>query len=133
MAATKTAKKTIAKTKKTKAVTKSEVKIKAITEKLTKLQIMRMIAEETGLAKKEVEAVFKSLGAIVHGSMKKRGCGEVSIPEVGAKIRRVRKPATKKRKMISPFTGEEITVAAKPARNVVKISALKALKDMATS
>jgi hypothetical protein len=31
--------------------------------------------------------------------------------------------------MISPFTGEEITVKAKPARNVVKVNALKALKE----
>jgi nucleoid DNA-binding protein len=42
----------------------------------------------------------------------------------------VRKPATKERKGINPFTGQETTFAAKPARNVIKIRALKALKDM---
>jgi nucleoid DNA-binding protein len=42
----------------------------------------------------------------------------------------VRKPATKARKGINPFTKQETMFKAKPARNVVKIRALKALKDM---
>ncbi|HIB83593.1 MAG TPA: integration host factor, partial [Chromatiaceae bacterium] len=33
------------------------------------------------------------------------------------------------RKAVNPFTGEPMTVKAKPARNVVKVSALKALKE----
>jgi nucleoid DNA-binding protein len=46
------------------------------------------------------------------------------------KVTVVRKPATKARKGTNPFTGEEMTFKAKPARNVVKVRALKALKDM---
>jgi nucleoid DNA-binding protein len=46
------------------------------------------------------------------------------------KIKVVRKPATKSRKGINPFTGEAMIFKAKPARNVVKVLALKALKDM---
>ena len=46
------------------------------------------------------------------------------------KIKVVRKPATKARKGINPFTGEETMFKAKPARNVVKVTPLKALKDM---
>ena len=46
------------------------------------------------------------------------------------KIKVVRKPATKARKGINPFTGEETTFKAKPARNVVKVLPLKGLKDM---
>ena len=42
-----------------------------------------------------------------------------------------KKPATKARKGINPFTGQETTFAAKPARTVVKIRPLKKLKDMA--
>ncbi|MCK9532091.1 MAG: HU family DNA-binding protein [Gammaproteobacteria bacterium] len=103
-----------------------------ITEKQTKSQILSVIAEETGMARKDVSAVFAVLGNLVQRHMKKRGSGEFSVPEVGVKIRRVRKPATKARKMISPFTGEEITVKAKPAREVVKVSALKSLKDSAS-
>ena len=46
------------------------------------------------------------------------------------KLTVVRKPATKARKGINPFTGEEATFKAKPARNVVKVRPLKNLKDM---
>ena len=46
------------------------------------------------------------------------------------KVTRVNKPATKARKGINPFTGEETTFKAKPARNVVKVRPLKGLKEM---
>jgi nucleoid DNA-binding protein len=46
-----------------------------------------------------------------------------------AKFRVIRKPATKARKGVNPFTGEPTTFAAKPARNVVKVKPLKKLKD----
>ena len=39
-------------------------------------------------------------------------------------------PATKARRGVNPFTGENMIFKAKPARNVVKVTALKALKDM---
>jgi nucleoid DNA-binding protein len=41
-----------------------------------------------------------------------------------------KKPATKARKGINPFTKEEVMFKAKPARKVVKILPLKGLKDM---
>jgi nucleoid DNA-binding protein len=46
------------------------------------------------------------------------------------KVTVVRKPATKARKGLNPFTGEEIMFKAKPARNVVRIRPLKGLKDL---
>ena len=46
------------------------------------------------------------------------------------KITVVRKPATEERPGINPFTKEETIFKAKPARNVVKITPLKGLKDM---
>ena len=46
------------------------------------------------------------------------------------KISTVHKPATKARKGINPFTGEETVFKAKPARTVVKVVALKKLKEM---
>ena len=46
------------------------------------------------------------------------------------KIKVVKKPATKARKGINPFTGEETVFKAKPARKAVKILPLKGLKDM---
>ena len=44
------------------------------------------------------------------------------------KVTVVRKPATKARKGINPFTKEEVMFKAKPARNVVKVRPLKNLK-----
>ena len=46
------------------------------------------------------------------------------------KIKVVRKPATKSRKGTNPFTGEAMIFKAKPARKVVKVLALKGLKEM---
>lgn len=102
---------------------------KPIATKQTKTQIINAISEDTGLSKKDVSAVFGSLSKLIEGHMKKRGSGEFTIPDSGVKIRRVKKPATKARKMVSPFTGEEITVKAKPARNVIKVTPLKSLKE----
>ncbi len=120
----KTAKKTVKK-----AVTAAAPKLTAITARQTKTQIVQAIVDDTGLAKKDVAAVFGSLGSLIQRHMKKRGSGEFSIPETGVKIRRVRKPATKARMGRNPATGEEIKIAAKPAQTVVKVAALKALKD----
>jgi nucleoid DNA-binding protein len=108
------------------------LKTNPIGDKQTKSQILTNISEDTGLSRKEVAGVFAALSNLVQRHMKKKGSGEFSIPEVGVKIRRVQKPATKARKMISPFTGEEITVKAKPARQVVKVAALKSLKETAS-
>ena len=105
---------------------------KAIKVKQTKSQIITAISEQTELTRKEVSAVFNSLSGLVGCHMKKNGSGEFSIPEVGVKIRRIRKPATKARKGINPFTGEPAVFKAKPARNMVKVNALKALKDAAS-
>jgi nucleoid DNA-binding protein len=104
-------------------------KLKAATSKQTKTQIIQTIADDTDMSKKDVKAVVDSLGTLCARHMMKRGSGEFSIPSMGVKVRRVRKPATKARKAVNPFTGEPMTVKAKPARNVVKVSALKALKE----
>ena len=105
------------------------VKLKAITTRHTKTQIIQHIAEEVGLTKKQIADVFSSLGTLIKRHMQRRGSGEISIPETGVKIRRVKKPARKSRMGRNPATGEAIKIPAKPASTVVKVSALKALKD----
>lgn len=113
-----------------KAVAKAAPKpLRAITSKMTKLQIINAIADDTGLTKKEVAGVFASMGELLQRHMKKRGSGEFSIPETGIKVRRVKKPARKSRMGRNPATGETIKIAAKPASTTVKLTALKALKD----
>ena len=95
----------------------------------TKSEVMNSIAETTGLARKEVVAVFDALNQMIEANLKPRGPGTFSVPGL-MKIRVNKKPATKARKGINPFTGEETTFKAKPARKVVKVVALKNLKDM---
>lgn len=106
--------------------------VKAIGTKMTKTQILARISEDTGLTRKDVGAVFNSLADLIEAHMKRRGSGEFTVPEAGIKVVRKKRPATKQRKMISPFTGEEIVVKAKPATNVVRLTALKRLKETTT-
>jgi nucleoid DNA-binding protein len=103
--------------------------VKAITTKQTKTQIIAALADNTGLSKKEVGNVFTALGDMIEAHMKRRGSGEFTIPDTGVKIRRVKKPARKARMGRNPATGEAMKIAAKPASTVIRVSALKALKD----
>lgn len=102
----------------------------ALTEAHNKTQLLTEIAELTTLTKKQVSAVFDELAALVERHVKKNAVGSFTLPGL-FKIQVVRKPATKARKGINPFTGEETTFKAKPARNVIKIRPLKKLKDYA--
>jgi nucleoid DNA-binding protein len=125
-------KKTVKKTAKKKVSTKKTAaspRLSAIPNKQTKLQVMTAIAEETGLNRKDVAAVFSSMSKLITRHIQRRGSGEFVIPDTGVKIRRVKKPRTKARMGRNPATGETIKIAAKPATTVVKLSALKALKD----
>lgn len=103
---------------------------KAAAKPPTKTEIFGNIAEATDLPKKQVAAVFDALAAEIKKAIGKRGGpGQFTVPGL-CKITVQRKPATKERKGINPFTGEETIFKAKPARNVVKIRPLKGLKDM---
>ena len=104
-------------------------KIQPASTPRTKSEIMGVLAETTGLSKRDVSSMFASLSDLIGKDVGKKGCGLFTVPGL-MKIRRISKPATKARKGINPFTGEETTFKAKPARNVVKIRPLKALKDM---
>ena len=101
-----------------------------IKDAMTKSAMMGAIADDTGLSKKQVIAVFDTLGTLINGHLKKGGAGVCTIPGL-MKIKTIHKPATKARKGTNPFTGEEMTFKAKPARNVVKVLPLKSLKAMA--
>ena len=93
-------------------------------------EIVRKISEETTLTRKQVSAVFDTFEGLIKKSLGKRGPGMFVMPGI-LKIKLVHKPAVKARKGINPFTGESTTFKARPARNVVKVQALKKLKDMA--
>jgi hypothetical protein len=97
-------------------------------DKQTRMDILRTIADLTGLPKVQIEAVFNSLTELMHSHMRKKGSGEFTIPMVGIKVRRIKKKATKSRQMTSPLTGQEVVISGKPARLAVKLSVLKPLK-----
>lgn len=124
---TATKKKTTKKRSTTKAVAKN---IKAIKQPYTRSALLSHIADDTALTKKQVAGVLDSLRDVVEGHIKKNSAQTFTLPGL-LKIKVNRKPATRARKGINPFTGEEMMFKAKPARNVVKVQALKALKDMA--
>lgn len=103
--------------------------LKSYKEPMTKSALYMTIAENTGLKKKDVVAVFDELTTLINGHVKKNAAGLFTMPGL-MKVKVIRKPATKARKGINPFTGEPTVFKAKPARNVVKVLALKALKEM---
>jgi nucleoid DNA-binding protein len=125
----KTAKAKAPKAKAAAPANKSPVAIKAVNKPRTKSEIMTALAENTGLTRKDVGALFNALGEVIGLDVGKKGPGIFTVPGL-MKITRVHKPATKARKGMNPFTGEEQVFKAKPARNVVKVRALKALKEM---
>ena len=102
----------------------------AISAKLSKSQIYTEIGTSTGLNRKQVASVLDELESLISRSVSKKGVGEFTVPGL-LKITTVKKPATKARKGVSPFTGEEITFKAKPARTIVKVRPLKKLKAFA--
>lgn len=127
----KVAKKKVAKRRVTKKAAPAKT-VKAISAGYTKSQLYARISEDTGLARKDVAAVFDSLSDVIEGHIKSRGAGEFKLPGL-LKVKVNKKPATKARKNVpNPFRpGEFMDVKAKPARKVVKVLPLKALKDMA--
>ena len=128
-AAKKTAAKKAPARKAAPAAAKKPAKIVAAKEKpRTKSEVLTIISDHVGISKKEAAQVFDVMGDMIEKDLKKGNCGAFNVPGM-MKVMVQRKPATKARKGINPFTGEETVFKAKPARNVVKVRPLKGLKD----
>jgi nucleoid DNA-binding protein len=93
----------------------------------TKSDILNHISKETELSRKQVAAVFDSLNGIIRKSLRSNGL--FTMPGL-LKMKVVKKPATKAREGINPFTGEKQMFKAKPASKKVRAMPLKALKAM---
>lgn len=104
-------------------VPSDQPQLSAIKSKQTKVEVEKTIAEETGLTRKEVCAVLSSLGALTKRHIMKRGSGELTLPSIGVKVRRVQRKARMAR---NPQTGQAVRV---PAKTVIKATPLKPLKD----
>lgn len=105
-------------------------KLTAIREPYTKARLIAAIADDTGLSRRDVSAVFDSLSHLMHRHLKKRAAGVFTLPGL-AKFTVSTKKATKERQGVNPFTGEATTFAAKPTRRIVRIRALKGVQEMA--
>ena len=80
----------------------------------------------TDAGRAQVKQLLESLATVGHRELKKSGV--FSLPGF-AKFVVVKKPATKARKGINPFTKEPTTFAAKPASKAVRARPIKAIKD----
>jgi nucleoid DNA-binding protein len=78
------------------------------------------------LSRKEVGAVFDSLGGVIRKSL--RGAGLFTLPGL-LKMKVVKKPATPERQGINPFTKQPTIFKAKPASKKVRVLPLKGLKS----
>ena len=102
----------------------------AIKSKLSKSQIVTLIAKDADLTRKQVSEVMNSLDSLIERSLRKSGCGQFTLPGM-MKITTIKKPARKSRKGTNPFTGEEVVFKSKPASVAVRIRALKKIKEFA--
>jgi nucleoid DNA-binding protein len=93
---------------------------------MTKSQLIEKIAVDTEMGKKDVKAVIESMVTVGHKELKKTG---VFLVPGFAKFVVIKKPATKERKGINPFTKEPAVFKARPARKIVRARPVKAAKD----
>ena len=94
---------------------------------MSKSELIQKIAEQhPGVARKDVKGVIESLAAIGYKELKKTGA--FFVPGF-AKFVVIKKPATKERKGINPFTKEPTVFKARPARKIIRARPVKAAKD----
>ncbi len=105
-------------------------KMTGIKEPMNKSLILKEIAENTGLNKKQVASVLDELAIVIERHIKNRAAGQFTLPGL-LKFEVRKRPAIKAHRGINPFTKEEMDIPAKPARRVVKVRALKKVQDMA--
>ena len=91
----------------------------------SKSEVVAQICKDAELSRKQVAAVFESLNGQIKKSL--RSNGVFTLPGL-LKMKVVKKPATKARVGINPFTKEKMTFKAKPASKKVRALPLKSLK-----
>jgi DNA-binding protein HU-beta len=93
---------------------------------MSKSELIQKVADASSLAKKDVKGVIESLATVGYKELKKSGT--FLLPGF-AKFVVIKKPATKERQGINPFTKEPTTFKARPARKIVRARPVKAAKD----
>ncbi len=87
---------------------------------LTKSQLMSLLAEKTGMSKKEMEDMWEVFVDVVISETKEAGA--CTLPGLGKMVKQHRKARMGR----NPATGEEIHI---PAKTVAKFRVAKATKD----
>jgi DNA-binding protein HU-beta len=93
-----------------------------MTKLMSKSELIKKVADQHSLAKKDVKGVIESLASVGYKELKKNGA--FLLPGFV-----IKKPATKARAGINPFTKEPTVFKAKPPRKIVRARPLKAAKD----
>lgn len=95
----------------------------------SKSEVYSILADHNGLSRKQIAGVFETMASVIAADLKGKA-GIFAVPGL-MKIACIRKPATKGGMKPNPFKpGEMMEVKPKPARNVIKVRPLKALKAM---
>jgi len=99
-------------------------------KQMSKSELVQIIAEQycEGLTRSNVKTVIEALATVGYKELKKTG---VFVLPGFAKFVVIKKPATKARKGINPFTKEPTIFKARPARKVIRARPVKAVKDAA--
>ena len=113
----------------TKLDLKKPVKVAASKKARSKGDVYSTVAQHVGIHRKDVAAVFHTMASMIKADLSKSGPGVFNVPSM-MRITLKRKPATKARMGINPFTKEQVMFKAKPARNVVRVRPLAGLKSM---
>jgi nucleoid DNA-binding protein len=93
---------------------------------MTKSELINQIAEHWELKKSDVKGVMETLAIVGYKELKKNG--SFLLPGF-AKFVVIKKPATKARPGINPFTKEPTVFKARPARKIIRARPVKAAKD----
>jgi nucleoid DNA-binding protein len=96
---------------------------------MSKSEIYATLAERTNLSKKEISNVFDEVTKLMEEQLGKRGPRVFNVPGL-MKVYVHQRKASPARMGRNPATGEEVQIPARPAKEVIKVRALKGLKEM---
>jgi DNA-binding protein HU-beta len=97
------------------------------TKAMTKTELFdAMTTKMEGWTRRDAKDAVEILVEVAHEQLQKKGV--FALPGM-AKFIVIKKPATKARKGVNPFTKAPCVFAAKPARKVVKARPVKALRE----
>lgn len=114
------------------AATPKPAKLSQSAKPRKKSELYSILADHTGVSKKQVAGVFEALGKVMAVDLAKPTASTQRVFVVPGMMKVVAryKPAQGAKKARNPFTGEEIMTKPKPASTALRIRPLKALKAM---